>query len=107
MVAGYHSDAENKKTVRTEGNTCGAACHQRTCALRAPTASKFSGYTPSGKFERGFWVNRMRERYGDRFRDANDGLPPDRRLCTDGFIFRAQSAIRADGFRPRRTAMPQ
>ena len=32
---------------------------------------------------------------------SKTGLPPDRRLCTDGFIIRAQAMIRADGFRPR------
>jgi hypothetical protein len=30
------------------------------------------------------------------------GLLPDRRLCTNGFIIRAQAMIRADGCRPRK-----
>jgi hypothetical protein len=44
----------------------------------------------------------MQRRSGERFRNANYGLPQDRRLCTDGFIIRAQAMIRADGFRPRK-----
>jgi hypothetical protein len=31
-----------------------------------------------------------------------NGLPQDRRLCTDGFIIRAQATIRAGGCRPRK-----
>jgi hypothetical protein len=34
---------------------------------------------------------------------SKTGLPPDRRLCTDGFIIRAQAVIGADGFRPRKS----
>jgi hypothetical protein len=34
--------------------------------------------------------------------NAESGLPTDRRLRTNGFIFRAQSTIRADGCRPRK-----
>jgi hypothetical protein len=36
------------------------------------------------------------------FGNAEIGLPPDRRLCKDGFIILAQAAIRADGIRPRK-----
>jgi hypothetical protein len=64
-----------------------------SCALRAPTTSKFFGYTPSEKFERGSYGKPVARR---------NGLPQDRRLRADGFIIRAQAAIRADGFRPRK-----
>jgi hypothetical protein len=36
------------------------------------------------------------------FQKDENGLPQDRRLCTDGLIIRAQAMIRADGFRPRK-----
>jgi hypothetical protein len=35
------------------------------------------------------------------FETKQNGLPQDRRLCTDGLIIRAQAMIRADGSRPR------
>jgi hypothetical protein len=44
----------------------------------------------------------MQGRRSNRFRNAKNGLPQDRRLCTDGFIIRAQAMIRADGLRPRK-----
>jgi hypothetical protein len=37
-----------------------------------------------------------------KIQNLQDGLPKDRRLRADGLIIRAQAAIRADGFRPRK-----
>jgi hypothetical protein len=48
-----------------------------------------------------FWANRKQARSGERYRNAKNGLPQDRRLCANGFIIRAQAMIRADGRRPR------
>jgi hypothetical protein len=40
-------------TIRADGFSVRAG-FAKTCALRAPTPSKFYAYTPSVKFERGF-----------------------------------------------------
>ncbi|MEK7362029.1 MAG: hypothetical protein AAB133_08130 [Pseudomonadota bacterium] len=62
------------------------ACDDKTCALRAPTV---------------FLVRIQTIRTKNTVMDKTKptwGFIQDRRLRTDGFIIRAQSTIRADGF---------
>jgi hypothetical protein len=80
-------------TIRTDGFFVRAG-FANNCALRAPTPSKFYGYTPSVKFERGFlgkpgaWSKRSRC-FGNPYQNVENGLPQDRRLREDGFIILA------------------
>jgi hypothetical protein len=50
------------------------------------------------QIERGFSGKPDAWRRRHRFQNAENGLPKDRRLCTDGFIIRAQATIRTDSF---------
>jgi hypothetical protein len=90
------SSVRKRRSARTDFSSVQGFANP--CALRAPTTSKFFGYTPSEKFERGSSGKPVAWR---------NGLPQDRQLRTDGLFIRAQATIRADGFRPRSIATLQ
>jgi hypothetical protein len=80
--------------IAHERSMC-TSCH---CALRAPTA--FSARMKSASAQKArLWIKAQEQRL---VRKRELGLTQDRRLRTDVLFVRAQSAIRADGCRPRK-----